>query len=74
VDIKSFNDICNLFYGIELELNFDADETEIIITGTPDKLPLIIGKQGRNIKAIRELLYLYNKIHETSYRLTLLEN
>ncbi len=56
-------------FGIELEVVGEA----ITMSVPQDHIAMVIGKEGRNAKAIRELVFLYNKLHHTDFKLEIVE-
>lgn len=73
MDTTNFSTICKLIYGDDLDFEVTTsseDPHALQMKVNPDQISLVIGKQGRNIKALRELLFLYNKLHESNYSLT----
>jgi predicted RNA-binding protein YlqC (UPF0109 family) len=56
-------------FGIELEVSGEA----ITMSVPQAHIAMVIGKEGRNAKAIRELVFLYNKLHHTDFKLEIVE-
>jgi predicted RNA-binding protein YlqC (UPF0109 family) len=74
MDIDKFIKILVTAFGEEIEPKVEISADEIIsLEVNPEKLPFVIGKQGRNIKTVRELVYLYNKLNNANYVLKLVE-
>lgn len=75
MDIAKFQNVLKLVYGdIAVENLIEKEEFALEIQLPEEQVPLFIGRGGRNIKAVRELLYLYNKLHQSNYTFTLIEN
>ncbi len=75
MDLTKFNKVITVCFGEEIGSQFPQEaEADIQVQLPSELVPLFIGKSGRNIKAVRELLYLYNKLYNTSYALRLVED
>lgn len=74
MDTNKFKSLLETIFGEELEAKVEIDAEDIIhVEVAADKISYIIGRHGRNIKAVREIVYLYNKLHNTNYALRLVE-
>jgi predicted RNA-binding protein YlqC (UPF0109 family) len=70
---QKFSQIMHLLFGDEIDYSVSVEGESISVKVEKDKVALIIGKEGRNAKSLREMLYLHNKIHSTSYTLSIEE-
>jgi predicted RNA-binding protein YlqC (UPF0109 family) len=61
--------ILDLIFADDIKLDVAEIAGTITISAADPDLALIIGKGGRNAKALRELVYLYNKLHHTDFKL-----
>lgn len=68
-----FQKIINRVYGEDLAIRVNIEGNDIMLETDQENLALIIGKSGRNINSLRELVKLFNKLHNTAYTLTLVE-
>lgn len=72
-NLDDFNKIINRVYGEDLEIRTTVEGNEIMIESAQENLALIIGRSGRNINSLREIVKLFNKLHNTAYSLRIVE-
>jgi predicted RNA-binding protein YlqC (UPF0109 family) len=72
-NLDDFKKILVTVYGEDAIKDVVADGEQITIQGEGEKVAMIIGKEGRNINALRELMKLYNKLHNTYFRVEVQE-
>jgi predicted RNA-binding protein YlqC (UPF0109 family) len=71
-NIEDFKDIVKSVYGdIEIETKIEGNVINLVTD--EDSKALVIGKGGRNINSLRELVRVYNKLHDSDYQLELVE-
>lgn len=68
-----FQKIINRVYGEDLDIRINIEGNEIMLESAPENLALIIGRSGRNINSLREIVKLFNKLHNTAYSLRIVE-
>ncbi len=74
MEIKKLEEIIQKIFGDDLEFELTQDGNRINLKMLEEEqIGLVIGKGGRNIKALRELVYLFNKLHDTHFILELEE-
>lgn len=73
MEIKKLEEIITKIFGEDLEFELTQDGNRIDLEVNEEQIGLVIGKNGRNIKALRELVYLFNKLHDTHFILELEE-
>lgn len=72
-NITDFQKIINRVYGEDLDIRISVEGNEIMLESAPENLALIIGRSGRNINSLREIVKLFNKLHNTAYSLRIVE-
>lgn len=71
-NITEFRSIVAAAYaGISVEVELTGDS--IVLRTDEESKSLVIGKKGRNINSLRELVKVYNKLYATNYTLELEE-
>lgn len=73
MDLDKLTQILHLVLSDDVDFELKAEGEDLVMEVNPERMALVIGKEGRNAKAFRELVYLYNKIHNTNYRLEIVE-
>jgi predicted RNA-binding protein YlqC (UPF0109 family) len=68
---EKFSEIIKLTLGKDFEFTVELIDNELLLDTDEENLKFIIGRGGRNINAFREILYVYNKLHDTNYFLEL---
>ncbi len=70
---ETFTELLTTVLGKDIGVEVNVEGEEITVKLPAENMGRLIGKSGRNIKAIREMVYLYNKFHDTKFHLEILE-
>lgn len=64
-----FKKILDNVYGEDLQLDIVQEGEILRIESSEEGKAMVIGKHGRNINSLRELVKVYNKLHNTNFQL-----
>ncbi|MFW5702657.1 MAG: KH domain-containing protein [Candidatus Dojkabacteria bacterium] len=70
---EDFDKVLKDFYGEEVNISYDIDENTIKFRAEEEERAMLIGRNGRNINSVRELVRTYNRIHSSDYQVEVVE-
>lgn len=70
---EDFDKVLKDFYGEDLEISYEIEGNKILFQAQEDDRAMLIGRSGRNINSIRELVRTYNRLHGSDYQVEVSE-
>jgi|GEM_PF-6501339 len=69
METSKLEKIISLLFGADNKHELTTDGEQFTLKVDKESIALVIGKGGNNARSLRELFFLYNKLHNTNYRL-----
>ncbi len=73
LDIEKIKKIIELTFGEDINYEIETQENQINVKVDSKKIAIMIGKGGRNAHALKSLIKVYNKLHNTNFYLNIVE-